>query len=197
MFRRILAVGGAALTAAALSIGNVGITAHADSDSGLSDVLVFVGQATINSDSDADTPAAVDLVGGSGTYVFNSTACEGWSGGGVPTSDPWEIGACGISVATSPFTNTVCGTGTAGGNATISSATGDNGSATFSINFDATVGVVTGTDSTAGPDDGGVPDTENVLGVVVLTAPANTQNTKNDTGDCTSGFTVVSAVTAR
>lgn len=40
-------------------------------------------------------------------------------------------------------------------------------------------------------------DTEAVRGVVFLTARANSQNTKNDIGDYTSGFTVVGTVTAR
>jgi hypothetical protein len=155
-----------------------------------SDLLAFNGQATIISDSDGDTPS-VDLVGGSGTYSFDTQPtgfCVGYSDAaevGVTVGSTSGPAGCRVTVssATGAFTNTVCGTGTAGGTANISGA--DTATSTFNITFVATIGVVTGSTSDANDPE----PQDQLVGVAQIGPPLNPRIPPDDTGDCASGFT--------
>ena len=109
---RILGAAGAAIAA--------GLLAFAPASA--AQAAVFVGQTT------SLTP--VLLVGGSGSYTFNSIAC---------VEAPSPAGLCSIT-SSGTYTNTVCGTGAANGVATVTPGP------TFSyhIQFVSGVGVLTG-----------------------------------------------------
>src|SRR5258708_38358419 len=113
MFRRLMTVGGATLASAVLLVGSsVGgraqvpgvvlpsnVSVPPESALPLSDLTAFTGEANISSDNcnqalgvvpcqdspEGDSPAMVDLVGGGGSFVFNSIACAGVSD---PNGDP-------------------------------------------------------------------------------------------------------------
>jgi hypothetical protein len=136
------------------------------------DTAVYVGQTPPG----GLTP--VLLVGGGGSYTFNSIACAGASvdlDGAVP--DPTAVGLCSIT-STGTYTNTVCGTGTVNAGSTASITEADETyNASITITFVAGVGVVQGS---VGADP--------VVGVAVLlpTSPATPPA-------CVTGFTVVGA----
>jgi hypothetical protein len=155
-----------------------------------SDAVAIVGSATINTDSDSDVPAAVDVTGGTGTFTFNSLACAGFSGNGTDVELP-EAGICSANGG-GTFANVVCGTGNVTGGTANITGPADTGALGFNIFFAGTVGIVTVTsDSLVSPDDNGVSDGELGFGVVVITAGA--RSTALDTGDCTDKFTFVTA----
>ena len=167
----------------------------------VSDVIVFQGGIGITADNTpgcgdgvpdarvvaAGQPetAAVDLIGGCGSFIFVSNVCADYSDGG-PVAGA-EVGPCSI-VSTGNFVNTVCGTGqvNAGSVATIGGVEG--ASVTYGITFDATVGFVTGsiTDTTGD----GAGQTEPILLGVVQLGPGGNPLTQDGPVDCTNGFSV-------
>lgn len=155
------------ITGALFAAGTIAATPMVVSASdGDSDVAVFVGNTCgLNPD--------VQLVGGTGTFCFSSTdnapvpgVCEGVS----TDTTPAEIGACTIT-ASGNYSNTVCGTGSASGSASIVElADNQADTETFSITFASGLGVVTG----------GATGVVQLLPTSPATPPA-----------CVSGFTVV------
>jgi hypothetical protein len=220
MLRRLFALGTVAVAGATLSFaGPLGVRA-----AGVSDVIAFVGQATIDSDagvgcdaSGADTPAAVDLVGGCGTYSFTSIACEGVSDN--ESMVPTERDSCTIT-SSGTFTNTRCGTGQAvgtGGATVTSGPNGDDVSITgYTLNFTAGIGrfapPFTFSDNSPdnGPGNPKVPDgseSVNTAASVILLTPPNTAAnilstvTHSVAGpgrgeDCVTGFGIVGLIIA-
>jgi hypothetical protein len=191
MFRRMAKSGSVGLAFACLLIGN-GAGVRADTlDTQVSDQLNFVANATITSDSDGDTPASVDLMGGSGTYTANSGMfCELLSDGDTTMAQP-----CTITVNGS-YTSIICGTSTAiTGTATVTSAA-ETATATFAIVAAGGIGVVTGIWNSTGPDDSGVVDAELFTGNVILTAGPSVA-LPDDTGDCVHTLTILGSVTVR
>jgi len=203
MVRRLTAAAIAVLTAGAF--GAWGHSVHAQTIP-ISDVIAFQGNATITADNvggcgdavpDLFVPAvhaetaAVDLVGGCGSFSFNSTVCAGYSDGDPVVGA--EVGACAI-VSTGSFSNTVCGTGSvaAGANATVGGVEG--ATVTFGITFDATIGIVTGsiTDTTGD----GAGQTEPILEGVVQLGPGGNPLTQDGPVDCTNGFSIAGVVIA-
>jgi hypothetical protein len=189
MFRRALALAGSlGLAAIAFSFSNVGVRADTTT---ASDHISFAGFASITTDSDADTPAAVDITGGSGSFGFASTAatCLSDNEGTTPETRMYTERNPGCSFSgTGTYTNVMCGTGTASGTANITGGT-ETGTVNFSIAFTDTIGTITGTSSMTGPDDLSA-DTEPITmasSKVIITAGKNPGI--NDTGDCANGFT--------
>jgi len=189
MLRRITAVGGALLFGAAFSVSGA-VGARADVDHGISDVVALAFTARITSDSDADTPPAVDLLGGSGSSSFATVVCGMWSDGDPVT--PAEAALCSASGGVS-FANTVCGTGSASGISVTLSSPVESGSANLGVTFVATIGVVTGTMTTTGPDDA-ASETEPVDGLLVLST--SQRSTALDAADCTDAFSVIGGLVA-
>lgn len=109
--------------------------------------------------------ASVALSGGTGNFGFNSNACVA-----VDSDDATSSGLCNV-VAGGTFNNTVCGTGTADGQADITPDPSDGGTevVNFHIQFVAGVGVVTG----------------DAVGVVDISP-----NSPQPPPGCTNGFTV-------
>lgn len=124
-------------------------------------VLAFTGQAssiTCSNNLPAGAPGAtcpagggngVPVVGGVGTYAFG------------PAGTPWnlcELNAAGCTLnSTGSYTNVVCGTGIASGNATVDGVGGN----AYTIVFVAGAGVIVSTNPFAGvvdisPSTGGV-----------------------------------------
>jgi hypothetical protein len=143
------------LAVAAFALATTGLTttAYAE-DAGLSDVAVISGCA--------NTTPPVQVVGGGGT--FSSGLCTGLFTGvpdvcAVVISDPEgttpEVAeSCTVSFNTgNTYTNIACGTGTAHGQANLSS-THESEVVTFDIVFVAGQGVFTGTS----PSDPGFVD---------------------------------------
>lgn len=85
--------------------------------------------------------ASVDLVGGSGSFAFNATACAfaGASGAGL----------CTAAVTNGHFDNVVCGTGTAEGDVVVKNGSTVIYSGHFKITFAAGAGVYEGTGEAA------------------------------------------------
>jgi hypothetical protein len=206
MLRRLFALSGVALASAAFALGGSLSARAQDSAVPLSDILVFAGAATIVTDNagvpmDPDAPAFVDLMGGSGTFAFSSAVCVGFSDpAGVSASE--LPGLCSVT-ANGSYNNTVCGTGTADGNATVAGA-GDTGTTGFHIMFVATIGVVTNNGPVNITSDGEPADSA-LVGVVLLLPPTSAGDATNfvnhvvlggDLTDCTSGFTIVAAAAA-
>lgn len=182
------------------------------------DAAVFVGGATpltctptivngINVSTCGLTPPSpippggtngVPLILGTGTYGFNSTTCVGVSlGGDEGATAGLEVEAntaCSVT-STGTYTNVVCGTGLATGNATI---TEGGGSDTYTVSnytivFVGGVGVVVAPTITESEADGDtVPGVG--AGVVVLTPVGSA--VPPPTGLCVTTFTVVGALVA-
>jgi hypothetical protein len=134
------------LAAAALALAGTGITAHAEDTPGLSDIAVISGCA--------NTLPAVPAVGGDGGS-FNSGACTNLFAGvpdvclGIYSDAPATPGLPELAETCSvdfngTYTNIVCGTGTAQGQATVISAS-DSEVVPLQIVFVAGQGVLTGT----------------------------------------------------
>ena len=131
---------------------------------------------TANADSDVDAHVwesnttclspAVPLVGGVGTFCISSTICINFSSDDVP-----PVGGCHMT-ASGTYTNTVCGTGSASGSASLTEDGFGGETVSFGVVLIAGVGVVTG-----GAD-----------GVVVL-VPTGTGAPAN----CATGFAVTGA----
>jgi hypothetical protein len=145
----------------------------------------------------------VPIVGGSGFFAFNSTVCAGLSGVGLADPDgilgvvDAEVGSCSIT-ANGVYSNIVCGTGTATGNATVAEGVGllanapsDVYNAGFDILFVAGVGVVTGS-ATESADEGGEPPAP-VVGVVVL-GPSTKGAVPPPGGECVTAFSVTGVI---
>jgi hypothetical protein len=220
MFRRLFALGGIALASATMALsGPLSTRAEETPSSPISDVLVFAGNATIQSDTGCvgaepvvagDTPA-VDLSGGCGHFTFNSDiACAGWS-------DLTEVDTCNIN-ANGDYFSLSCGTGDivghgvggalTGGATVTSGPNGDDANANFNILFAAGIGVIQGNITSTSPDGGPkVADgTEPIVGAVLITAPTNVTNLTNTVNhsvlgpgrgeDCVTGFTAVGGILA-
>lgn len=185
-------------TAAVLSLTTHGLWASAAPLD--VDLAAFVGATT----SLTCTPIGpnctagngVPLMGGGGTFSFQSIACVG---GSVSDTDEnaatldAEGGLCSIA-ANGNYTNIVCGTGmVTGGNAALSeNATGpfvasDTYNISFGIIFVAGIGVETGT-----AQETGDPDTEPPApadGLDVLTPIGSAEPPPS--GECVTAFTVI------
>jgi hypothetical protein len=155
----------------------------------VSDVLAFSGFATIVPPS---SPCGnyVCVMGGSGTFNFSSSACAGVSDG-EPV--PEALAACSISVTGGTFQNVVCGTGHAGGTATITGEPEGPENASFDIDFAATVGVTFGILTETNPPP---TTTEPFYGVVQIGPNPNTPAPDPTVGQCASGFSVTGAIVA-
>jgi hypothetical protein len=148
-----------------------------------SDFFVCAGSASITTDSDADSPPAVDLLGGTGSFAYSSITCPGYSDGDLLT--PLEAGLFGTS-GSGTYANTVCGTGQASGAGTITSST-ESGTLTFNINFTSMVGRISGAMTLQGPDDA-FPITEPIDPSTSVVVIVPKQVSGNDVADCSSGF---------
>ncbi|MGI8609331.1 MAG: hypothetical protein ACR2MY_08920 [Candidatus Dormibacteria bacterium] len=150
------------------------MAAHADTP-GVSDTIAFQGHAA----------ATVLLVGGGGTFGFNSGTCALMSDVDSTTEPAGsEVDTHCSVTASGSFANIVCGTGTADGSASISSTDG-SALISFHIVFAGGVGTITGSGTES---DGGT-------GLVV----AGTVQIAPDAGGsppvCTNGFTVTTVAT--
>ena len=136
--RRFLGTVGAVCAAVAVAL--VPTLGHASD--GDVDVIWFAGSTT------ALNPG-VQLVGGSGTYSFNTSSFEGLPGicGYISTdTTPPEVAAGSCSVTSSgSYTNIVCGTGSVIGSTTVTEADGGSDTYGIDITFAAGLGVVTST----------------------------------------------------
>lgn len=176
-----------------------------------SDVIRFGGSADIVDATATCATAAGDgalcWVGGSGEYTFDDGSSPDCNGISTPDlSPPTEsvIRDCDIDHAATvgTFTNTVCGTGTAGtpGTSTIEVteivALGpprvtETLTVSYTITFVGSVGVITGTVTEV--------TTGSIAGVVQISAspgiiPPDTGDTTNF-GPCATGFTVEGVAT--
>jgi hypothetical protein len=152
---KLLSMAGAIFAAGALAASPL----VASANDGDVDAAVFAGETT--------TLTQVQLVGGSGSFTFDTTHFEGQAGqcvGVVSTDNPPstlpEVAAgCSIG-STGGYSNIVCGTGTASGTATLGES---DGSDTYGIGiiFVAGLGVVTSPGLPAVPNGG-------LVGVVQL-----------------------------
>jgi hypothetical protein len=147
---KLLTMTGAIFAAGALAVSPL----VASANDGDADAAVLLGETT--------TLTQVQLVGGSGSYTFDTTHFEGQAGhcvGVVSTDGPEVAASCSIG-STGGYTNIVCGTGTASGSVTLSEA---DGSDTYGIGiiFVAGLGVVTSPGLPAVPNGG-------LVGVVQL-----------------------------
>jgi len=162
-------------------VGLVGAQLGAAADTpGPSDTVIFQGRTS--------TLTPVPLVGGSGSYAFNSSTCaiSSDASDGVDAGDP--AGMCTIA-STGTYVSVVCGTAAVTGNITGSATINAEGFApyatgNYTISLVAGVGVVTGSGTEA---DGTGPVT--LSGAVQLVPDAPTGD-----GFCTHGFTVTGSV---
>jgi hypothetical protein len=186
----VAVVAGQALPASAATAGTVVFDGHTSS------VTCAPSGTTIGCPG-----VGIPYVGGVGTYSF----ATGSGVGGIPpfcleagfNSGPsvFVTDECSISSSGS-FSNIVCGTGTAGGTATIAAGTpavnvGGNPAtgASYAIVFVAGVGVLEGT---AGFANGGSGP---MAGVILLQA-ADTGGAPGTSGPCVFNFDVLGAVVA-
>jgi len=159
--------------AAPCNYGSAALIGHgAFLDNFDSDTVDFTGTAS----------ASVQLVGGSGTFFFDSNLCEMVSPPDAGEVSAGEEGACTLT-ASGTFTNIVCGTGTASGTATLNGPDGSE-TITFSITFVDGQGTVTG--NATEPDGNGT-----VSGSVEISP--NSPQTNGAT--CTNGFSVTGHLT--
>jgi|SwirhisoilCB1_FD_contig_31_17674452_length_649_multi_7_in_0_out_0_1 hypothetical protein len=174
MGTKLLSIAGAVLAAGALATSPM-LASASDPDV---DAAAFLGETT------SLTP--VQLVGGAGSYTFDSDHFEGVAAPaglhfcvGVGT-DP-DAGVCAIA-SSGAYVNTVCGTGSVTGASATISETGpgvggpETDNYTINITFVAGVGVVMGT---------------GIDGVVVL-LPDNSAGAATPPA-CTNAFSVVGA----
>jgi hypothetical protein len=238
MFRRTLTLGAAALFAISGSLvatGRAGAQtippptpdltnfcptacSFPDLAPGISDAVLFSGQANINADSDgcvsaADPTCSVELLSGSGGFNFDTRPL----GFAVCLSDPESVdpadGAglpqigvtiggmdvvppgCRIKVTSGTFANVVCGTGTATGNSEVIGPDGDSTGQKFNISFYGTIGIVTGT-VVSDPPSG----IENIYGVVQIGPPGPgappPDAPKVGDVDCATGFSSTGIILA-
>lgn len=136
-----------------------------------SDTVDFTGTAA----------ATVPLVGGSGTFSFNSNLCEMVSPPDGSAVSVGEAGACSLT-AFGTYTSIVCGTGTASGTATLNGPDGTE-TGNFTITFVNGQGTVTG--NVAEPDGDGT------LSGTVEISPSSPQAPPG----CTNGFSVTGHLT--
>lgn len=190
----IKAVAGTCAILAAL----IGPSASPRADSGVSDAVVFSGStsALTCSASSLELPPPVNsllncpasgnsvpFVGGTGTYSFASSACELASGTAVADDEGPHLSGCALS-STGAYTNVVCGTGTLGGQADISTPTDADDTMTVDYNGTAVTGIVVATGTVVSPPQG--DDFGNSAVGMFMMVPTGTSGD----GGCTTQFSV-------
>ncbi len=173
---KLLGLVGTVLAAGAIAAAPV--IASADDDA--VDAAVFTGQTT------SLTP--VQLALGSGAYSFQTTSLAGGAPSclGVSTDSlPSEVAAGCTVTSSGTYSNIVCGTGTATGNATITESDGSTENVNgYTIIFVAGVGVLVDVSGVAG---GGGDDAAAVVDITP------SQNGIGSPPNCVTQFDVLVA----
>lgn len=164
------------------------------------DTAACLYQGTANTSGDTKTGGGVALQGpDTGNYTFTSFTfdCAGTDGTAETDAAQLNLSSNGT------YSNTVCGTGSATGTATVNSVTSETGNAntvlestglvtSYTINFTGGEGTLTVTGGTppAGSDNAGGTVSGSGSTSIIATGPADV-----NTGQCTVGFATEGAVT--
>lgn len=202
MTKRFLTLAATAATAMA----SLGLSAMPVSAATPSDIIVLRGSTTAlncltNCGGAANLPL-VNSLAATGTYSFSSSRCEYVS---VPddtdtNARTGEAGTCDPFTSTGTYTQPVgragtgvCGTGTADGSATVTSASEGSVTVNYHIAFTGGLGTISDNGGSTESDVDGSNAIASITGPVAITASGAPDRATNN---CTPGFDVAAVVTA-